>query len=1444
MRTGAIFARGSCRALKWMALFGLVVALGAGSAVAQTTGITITGPSNNTVNEGGTATYTVGIRGYIGVAADSDTPTNPAEFTVSLTLPDEDALVAGATEGELDDLNANAHVLSVSFDPPANSSTINRRLYTASKTISVATLHDNDAEDEFFPLTFPAPTNVPPATPPDPKIADIYVAQAGDNTDAVISLPSTPAALTIDDDETQTYTLTLAPSQTPTEGSPFVVNLAASPAHEDGSGTMQVNIDKRSGWTLTVGDTDSANPAIVTGSGADATVELGITQTAGDGNRVTDTVTVSAHTGVAGSSVEEASLSIDVADANALQAVTAKVVDADGMALDPQPTSVEEGESVKIAVMPVDKDDKVTTANEALKIALASSGSADARDFRLSAPIEITSGQNKSNVVDLIVESDEDVGMEMLVLDATVSGEPANGTETKPVAGVLTLDITDATDKKIQPKSEEDAYPLITDPMAAAAGDDGLNPGESFMVPMDDLFTLMAGYTATYGATSDGSAVSISERGDVVTITAEEEGTSNVTITGTASMAASSFAPSQTVSNVAHVAFEVTVADKMLMVTSLTAEPMEIDEGGMSTITATLNRAVTSGDGEVMIGLSVVGDGTLDMESIAIAMGEMSGSAMLTAAEDDDYMDTEVTVVATGSGIDGTMQVTVMVTDNDEAPTTVMAKADAQSVFDDNVGSDFIKGGDAVSFDAGNLFEQFGADVDPVFAVTSSDDMVVGAAISGSMLTLTPAGYGSATVSVTVTDRATGDTATASGDVMVGLADVSVMVTAADMMIDEGGSTMVTATTSRMLEGDEMVTVNLAVVGDATLSADSIEIAAGSDSGSVTLMSTDDDVHEQGEMVTVIASGDGIDGNMSIEIAVTDNDDAPVVEPTVTAKDDAAQMILDAVATAAGGADWMVGGMVATVDMADLFTADEGASISYAGMSSSEAVMVGTSGTMLMLTPMAEGVSSITVTASDSTSMDVARVDADVAVALQTLSIGVAASADTVTEGGSVTLTATANRAVTVETMLTVTVTGDTDAVSADAMITIAMGQTTGTGMVMALEDDDSADAMVSVVVSGTVLASPVTFDIAITDNDPTVTAKSDAEVDAVFTVAVATASGTDGWVPTSQGGEAATLDMGDLFDTNGSPTLEYMAESSAADMVAASTSGAMLTLTPMAMGDATITVTASDSGGDMYDTAMVSSSVMVGQAALEVTVSPETASIAEGGDSVEISAMLNRPAAANVEVMLIRDATSSAGEDDYSLAPSAMVTVMAGDTTGMATLTATDDVMVEGDESLTLVARVKDMGDVGTVTVSIMDNDVVSAFTLSGPMDTNLVEREEYELTVTADPAVQVATEVTIMRDRGESDADDADFTVGSVMLSAGDATGTTMLVVTDDGMDDSGHGMPEVLVLYGMANGESTNSLTFNIWDAAVPALPVIAQLLLAAFLALGGYRRYRRR
>ena len=84
----------------------------------------------------------------------------------------------------------------------------------------------------------------------------------------------------------------------------------------------------------------------------DITITLG----GNDKNRDEDTITVSVHSGSAGNSELVDSLSIDIEDKNALPAVAMMVVDKDGKELDPQPTSVAEGETAMVAVMVVDKD--------------------------------------------------------------------------------------------------------------------------------------------------------------------------------------------------------------------------------------------------------------------------------------------------------------------------------------------------------------------------------------------------------------------------------------------------------------------------------------------------------------------------------------------------------------------------------------------------------------------------------------------------------------------------------------------------------------------------------------------------------------------------------------------------------------------------------------------------------------------------------------------------------------------------------------------------------------------------------------------------------------------------------------------------------------------------------------------------------------------------------
>ena len=190
-------------------------------------------------------------------------------------------------------------------------------------------------------------------------------------------------------------------------------------------------------------------------------------------------------------------------------------------------------------------------------------------------------------------------------------------------------------------------------------------------------------------------------------------------------------------------------------------------------------------------------------------------------------------------------------------------------------------------------------------------------------------------------------------------------------------------------------------------------------------------------------------------------------------------------------------------------------------------------------------------------------------------------------------------------------------------------------------------------------------------------------------------------------------------------------------------------------------------------------------------------------------------------------------------------VTVTAGDETGMAHITITAHAsMPSGAKGLPQTdpreASIIFPVEVGLETLS---------FTLMGPEDMNLVEGTMMGgmVTATANRAVTADVTINLMRDRAMSSADDMDYTAEAITIAAGMMSGTTMVMAVEDDMMENMDNMPEELVLYGMAAdnaGEVMGEVKFYIWDAAVPALPIIAQLLLAAFLAFGGYRRYRRR
>ena len=325
--------------------------------------------------------------------------------------------------------------------------------------------------------------------------------------------------------------------------------------------------------------------------------------------------------------------------------------------------------------------------------------------------------------------------------------------------------------------------------------------------------------------------------------------------------------------------FFLDVVEPPALSVTVSAAPMTIAEGGTSTITAMANRPVTTADGTVTVSLAVVGDATLSASSITIAAGAESGSVTLTAAEDDDYEPETVTVTATVNGITGSQNIEIAVTDM--APPeilSVVVSADPTTIAEGGTSTITAMANRAVMASDGT--------------VTVNLRVVGEATLSANSITIAA---GAQSGSVTLTSTADDDyepdtvTVTAAGDgvaanhpnVVINVTDMAppsaltVTVSANPGTIAEGGTSTITAMANRMVvAGDGTVTVNLSVIGDATLSTNLITIAAGAQSGAVVLTSTQDDDYVD-DTVTVTASGTGIQGNVEFMVNVTDDDQPP-----------------------------------------------------------------------------------------------------------------------------------------------------------------------------------------------------------------------------------------------------------------------------------------------------------------------------------------------------------------------------------------------------------------------------------------------------------------------------------------------------------------------------------------------------------------------------------------
>ena len=541
----------------------VLLAASSGTAQAQTglSAITATLEAPSRVAEGDDITITV--KGKATVAGETATAQR-----VTVVLDFAAATVVGVT-AEIDETgNTQVDDVTIVSNPTATltfaaNTGDEPKDRTASTTVTVRTNHDDDAENEV-----------------------VYVTgeEAGDVT---VTNDENRVAFTIVDDETQTYVLALDRSHTstnpPKEMAPVMATIQAKPAHYDDGVTLTLNViqdgKRPSGykaagpgsdgdWVVKVG-TEVEGVDAGTAGVAENKRMITITPPDNDKNRVTDTITLEAHSGPAGSDKMESSLDIDLLDIHMLpaaSAITAVAKDKDGNEV----TEIMEGGDPVFLTVTVDRGrgvmDRITT-DENLTVDIRASDAGQVADYELSESridLESLPSGKQSNDVDQKIElsarSDEDVGMEYLVLNLELSGDSMVGKETS--TGTFSIGVVDNTMKKVEPKAEADAYPAILDALKAGSGEDGdLNPGESFSVMASDLFDVADGYTASYGISVEGGSVSVSASSDSITVTGTAAGESKVTITATAKMAASSFLPEQTMSDVAKITFAVMVVD-------------------------------------------------------------------------------------------------------------------------------------------------------------------------------------------------------------------------------------------------------------------------------------------------------------------------------------------------------------------------------------------------------------------------------------------------------------------------------------------------------------------------------------------------------------------------------------------------------------------------------------------------------------------------------------------------------------------------------------------------------------------------------------------------------------------------------------------------------------------------------------------------------------------
>ncbi|MGJ8644687.1 MAG: choice-of-anchor Q domain-containing protein [Luteolibacter sp.] len=761
---------------------------------------------------------------------------------------------------------------------------------------------------------------------------------------------------------------------------------------------------------------------------------------------------------------------------------------------------------------------------------------------------------------------------------------------------------------------------------------------------------------------------------------------------------------------------------------------------------------------------------------IDIPAGQTSATFTLTAVDDSKVDGSQtVTITASATGfIDGTD--TLDVTD-DDVPTLTLSIADPS--ISENGGTTTV----TVSRNT---------DVEVELTVDLLSDNVSESTVP-TTLTI-PAGDVSATATLTAVDDAIVDgtqtvTITASATGFIDGTDTldvtdddvpTLTLSIADPSISENGGTT-TVTVSRNTDVEVELTVDLLSdnVSEATVPT-TLTIPAGDISATATLSAVDDAIVDGTQTVTITASATGfIDGSDQLDI--TDDD-----FPTLTLS------IADPSISENGGTTTVTVSRNTDIEVeltVDLLSDDE----SEATLPTTLTIPAGDVSATATLTAVddtiVDGTQTVTITASatgfidGSDQLDITDDD----VATLTLSI----ADPSISENGG-TSTVTVSRNTDVEVELTVTLSSDdlTEA-TVPATLTIPAGDISATATLTAVDDsivDGTQTVTISASTSGFIDGSD---QLDITDDDV-----------ATLTLSIADPS-------ISENGGTTTVTVTRNTTTEIGLTVSLLSDDETEAIVPATLD------IPAGQASTTFTLTAVDDaildGTQMVNISASASGFADSNSQLDITDDELPAlalvfadpSISENGGSTSVTVTRSTNPTNELTVNLLSDDLSEATVP-------ATVSIPAGQASTTFTLTAVDDAIVDGTQTVNITASASGFID-GTQTLNVLDDEVPTlTLAIADPSISENGGSTSVTVTRSTSPASQLT--VNLLSD------DLSEATVpATVDIPAGQISATFTLTAVDDAILDG----TQIVNITASASGFTDGTDTLNVLDDELPTL-----------------------